>query len=385
MAQAGGFPLAPLPISIKAKPMTQLLPEGFRDRLPPFAGRAFDGLSAMVTVMQRHGYALVQPPMAEFEAALDARKGGSRPPNRLRLTDPVSQRTLGLRGDMTVQVGRIAATRLADAPRPLRLSYAGQALKLRAGQLNPDREMTQLGAELIGADSVAAAQEIVALAIEALRAGGATGITVDLTLPDLVETLAVGALPLPADKLDAVRGELDMKDAGALKALGAEAYLPLLSATGPFESAIDKLAAIDAKGQLAERIAALRAIAAALPDDVTVTLDPTERHGFEYQSWFGFSLFASGKVAALGRGGTYIIDANDEVATGFSLYPDALFDCVSEEVAVKRLFLPIGHDRASAAALRAQGWTTIAALTDIDDAEGLGCTHILTNARATAL
>jgi ATP phosphoribosyltransferase regulatory subunit len=370
--------------------MTQLLPEGFRDRLPPFAGRAFDGLAAMVTVMQRHGYALVQPPIAEFEATLDARKGGSRPPNRLRLTDPVSQRTLGLRNDMTVQVGRIAATRLADVARPLRLSYAGPVLKLRAGQLNPDREMTQLGAELIGADSVAAAQEIVALAIEALRAGGATGITVDLTLPDLVETLAAGALPLPFDTLDAVRGELDMKDAGALKALGASAYLPLLSATGPFEAAIEKLAAIDAAldpkgGQLRARIAALRAIAAALPDDVTVTLDPTERHGFEYQSWFGFSLFASGKVAALGRGGTYAIDANSEVATGFSLYPDALFDGAGDAATAKRLFLPIGYDRLAAAALRVQGWTTIAALTEADQAAALGCTHWLDGKSITAI
>jgi ATP phosphoribosyltransferase regulatory subunit len=369
--------------------MTQLLPEGFRDRLPPFAGRAFDGLCAMVTVMQRHGYALVQPPIAEFEATLDARKDGQnagvRPPNRLRLTDPVSQRTLGLRNDMTVQVGRIAATRLAESARPLRLSYAGPVLKLRAGQLNPDREMTQLGAELIGADSVAAAQEIVALAIEALRAGGAVGITVDLTLPDLVETLALGALPLPSDKLDAVRGELDMKDAGALKALGASAYLPLLSATGPFEAAIEKLAAIDAQGQLRSRIAALRNIVSALPGDVTVTLDPTERHGFEYQSWFGFSLFASGKVAALGRGGTYAIDANGEVATGFSLYPDALFDTAADAELAKRLFLPIGHDGAAAAVLRAQGWTTIAALTDADDAATLGCTHRLDGAAPTAL
>ena len=365
--------------------MTQLLPEGFRDRLPPFAGRAFDGLTAMVTVMQRHGYALVQPPIAEFEATLDARKSGERPPNRLRLTDPVSQRTLGLRNDMTVQVGRIAATRLADAARPLRLSYAGPVLKLRAGQLNPDREMTQLGAELIGADSVAAAQEIVALAIDALRAGGAVGITVDLTLPDLVETLAAGALPLPSDKLDAGRGELDMKDAGALKALGAGAYLPLLSATGPFETAIEKLAAIDAQGQLASRIAALRAIAAALPDDVKVTLDPTERHGFEYQSWFGFSLFAAGKVAALGRGGTYAIDANGEGATGFSLYLDALFDGAIEAQIVQRLFLPIGHDRAAAAAKRAEGWTTIAALDHADDAVTMGCSHRLDGDTITAL
>jgi hypothetical protein len=45
---------------------------------------------------------------------------------------------------------------------------------------------------------------------------------------------------------------------------------------------------------LDERIAALRQIAARLPAGVRLTLDPTERHGFEYQSWFGFQIFADG-------------------------------------------------------------------------------------------
>src|SRR3546814_2657507 len=58
-------------------------------------------------------------------------------------------------------VGRIATSLLAGAPRPLRLCYAGQVVKLRASQLRPAREMLQVGAELIGSDSVAAAREIV--------------------------------------------------------------------------------------------------------------------------------------------------------------------------------------------------------------------------------
>ncbi len=35
-----------------------------------------------------------------------------------RLMDPVSQRMMGLRADMTPQVGRIAASRLQNMPRP---------------------------------------------------------------------------------------------------------------------------------------------------------------------------------------------------------------------------------------------------------------------------
>ncbi|MFX5801457.1 ATP phosphoribosyltransferase regulatory subunit, partial [Acinetobacter baumannii] len=79
---------------------------------------------------------------------------------------------LAIRPDITAQVGRIAATRMAHHPRPVRLSYAGPVVKLRASELAPEREQRQLGCELIGLDSVAAAREVVTVAVEALAAAG---------------------------------------------------------------------------------------------------------------------------------------------------------------------------------------------------------------------
>lgn len=356
-----------------------LLPEGFRDRLPPHAEAAARKARAMLDVMGSHGYARVSPSIAEFEASLSARSGGETRNRLLRFTDPVSGHTLALRGDLTVQVGRIATTRMADAARPLRLCYHGAILRLRGQQLRPEREVTQIGAELIGSDRVAAALEIVSVAIEALEAAGVTGITVDFTLPDLVDTLAAKAFLLAPEHVDTVRAELDMKDAGGLTALGAEAYLPLLEATGPFAEAVEKLRAIDAGGALASRIEALETIAEALAGRATITLDPTERHGFEYQSWFGFTLFAEGYAAALGRGGTYAIakpDGSEEAAVGFSLFPDPLVDAGMADDA-KRVFLPLGHDRAAAVRLRSEGWVTVAALDEQDGALEQSCNHIL--------
>jgi ATP phosphoribosyltransferase regulatory subunit len=365
-----------------------LLPEGFRDRLPPQAEASARCARAMLDVLYSHGYARVSPSIAEFETTMAARSGGAMRTRLLRFTDPVSGHMLALRGDITVQVGRIASTRLAEMARPLRLSYHGPVLRLRAAPLRPEREITQIGAELIGNDSVAAASEIVAVAIEALEAAGVTGIIVDFTLPDLVETLAVEALPLASDQIDAVRAELDMKDAGGLTAVGAQAYLPLLAATGPFAQAAAKLQAIDAGGVLASRIAALQEIADRLEGRATLTLDPTERHGFEYQSWFGFTLFATGYSAALGRGGTYAItrpDGTQEVATGFSLYPDPLVDGAVDVSENKHLFLPLGTDPGKAMRLRAEGWVTVAALSVDDDAAALNCSHILSEGKATPL
>ncbi len=367
-----------------------LLPEGLEDRLPPSAAAAARVTRAVLDVMDSHGYDRVQPPSIEFEKSLASRMAGVQPRRMFRFVDPASLRTLALRSDITVQVGRIAATGLSQAARPLRLCYAGQVVTIKGDGLDPTRERLQLGAELIGNDSVAAAGELVAMAIEALQAAGASGISVDFTLPDLVDKLAEKALPLPQERIEAVRRELDAKDAGGLVAAGGEAYLPLLYATGPFESAVEKLAAVDAGGALADRIAALREIAARVGGSARLTLDPSERHGFEYQSWLGFTLYAEGMRGALGRGGSYRIlgpsGGNDEPAIGFSLYPDPLIDALGEAEAQRdTLFLPLGHDGEVAARLRAVGWRTVAALSAEDDAAALGCTHRLDGKDAAKL
>ncbi|MHA6769571.1 ATP phosphoribosyltransferase regulatory subunit [Sphingobium ummariense] len=368
-----------------------LLPEGLSDRLPPQAEASARLARRVLDTVATHGYERVMPPLAEFEETLTQRLKSMRAQDLLRVVDPVSQRTLAFRPDMTAQAGRIAATRLANAPRPLRLSYAGPVIRLRANQLRPERERLQVGAELIGSDSVAAAVEIVNVAIEALQAAGVTGITIDFTLPDLIDSLAAGPLPLAPDIIEAVRTELDAKDAGALTALGpdAAAYLPLIEATGPFHAAMDRLEAFNARigGAIDSRIAGLRAIAKPIGWDITLTLDPTERHGFEYQNWFGFSIFAEGFIGEIGRGGSYAIaraDGTDEPAMGFSLYPDPLIDAGFGGESPRRLFLPLGHDPVRAADLRREGWQTVAALSEGEDGAAQRCSHWLNGADPTA-
>ena len=341
-----------------------LLPEGLSDRLPPQAEASARLARRVLDTVATHGYERVMPPLAEFEDTLTQRLKSMRAQDLVRAVDPVSQRSLALRPDMTAQVGRIAATRLAAAPRPLRLSYAGPVIRLKANQLRPEREKLQVGAELIGTDSVAAAVEIVNVAIEALQAAG---------------------------ELEAVRTELDAKDAGALVALGpqAAAYLPLIEATGPFHAAMERLEAFNASlgGAIDSRIAGLRAIAKPIGWDITLTLDPTERHGFEYQNWFGFSIFAEGFIGEIGRGGSYAIlraDGEEEPAIGFSLYPDPLIDAGFGDKAPRRLFLPLGADAARAAELRAEGWHTVAALVGDEDGATLRCSHWLDGAELRA-
>lgn len=357
--------------------MTALLPEGLRDRLPPFADAAAAVEARVLAAIGRYGYERVDPPLAEFADGLGSRLKAGALHDAVRFVDPVSQRTLAIRPDMTAQVARIAATRMGHHPRPVRLSYAGTVLKLRASQLSPARELRQIGCELFGLDSVAAAQEVVLAAADALAAAGVGGASIDFTLPDLVDVLAAGPLPVAPEVLDALRERLDAKDAGGVAAL-APAYLPLVTAAGPFDRALARLRAFDATGALASRLDGLAAIAQALGDRVTMTLDPTERHGFEYQTWFGFSLFARARSGELGRGGSYTVvheGGAEEPATGFSLFLDRLVDAEAQPER-RRLFLPFGTPATDAARLRAQGWVAIAALQADDTPQAQLCTHV---------
>lgn len=302
-----------------------LLPQGLRDCLPGEAAAQARRVRALLDTIEAGGYDRVAPPLAEFEDGLVARLQSSRT-DLARFVDPLSQRTLAIRPDITPQIARIVATQLADVPRPLRLCYAGPVLKLGTTQLNPQREAMQVGAELVGDDSVESACEIARLAVAALTAAGVEGVTVDLTMPDLVQTMA--GLVLGSDATARLDRLLDMKDAGGLAEAGFGDWLPLIAATGPVAPALDALRAFDHAGLMTSRIAGIEAIAAAIgATGVRVTIDPTERHGFEYQSWFGFSLFVAGGANAIGRGGSYSIahsDGRGEPATGFSIYPDQL-------------------------------------------------------------
>lgn len=362
-----------------------LLPEGLRDRLPPQAQALASLVRTLTDVCAGHGYERVAPPLLEYEAGLAGKSPGNRR-ELLRFTDPVSQHTLAIRSDITGQVGRIAVTRLAGQARPLRLMYAGQVLRVRGDQLSPERERTQAGAELIGSDSPAAAAEVLAVAIEALSVAGVTGLSVDLTMPTLVADLAAAGWPLGRTTLAQVQALLDGKDVGALKALGADAFVPLIAAAGPVDAALAALKQLDLPDTVLDRLDAIAALATGLatglaagPQGVAVTLDPTERHGFEYQTWLGFSLFGAGLMAEVGRGGAYRVagsDGSEEAAIGFSLYVDGLVELGLGGEARQRVALPPGTPASVGAALRREGWITVAMLDTAASAADLGCSHV---------
>ncbi|RMD60898.1 MAG: ATP phosphoribosyltransferase regulatory subunit [Alphaproteobacteria bacterium] len=376
---------------------TALLPAGLKDVLPPDAAQEAAVVERLVACFAARGYERVKPPLLEFEDTLLRGAGADVAQQTFRLMDPVSQRMLGLRADITPQVARIAATRLAGAPRPLRLCYAGQVLQVKGSQLRPERQFAQAGAELIGAASARADAEVVLLAAESLAEIGVTALSVDLNVPPLVGAVAA-ALGLSETRTAALRQALDRKDAAAVARVAGPHAAPfeaLLRAAGPVDRALAALGALSLPAAAAAEVARLTRVVelvrAAAPD-LTLTVDPVEHRGFEYQTGISFILFARGVRGELGRGGRYATPGAAgpaETATGFTLYMDSVLRALPPPPPARRLFVPASAGAATAAAARADGWITVCGLDDHGDpraeARRLGCSHVWIDAAAVAV
>ncbi len=395
------------------------------DILPPEAAFETATVNRLLGVFRAHGYAQVKPPLVEFEQSLLSGTGAAMTGQTFRLMDPASHAMLGLRADMTLQVARIATTRLSHEPRPLRLCYSGQVLQVAGSQLRPERQVGQAGVELIGAASPRADAEVIALAFEALSAIGVEGLSVDLNVPTLVPAI-MGALGLSGDDARKARAALDRKDAGAIAALGAVSknggsaaalgaasknggsaaalgngastlLAQLLKLGGPADGALAAFASLDLPGeaaaacrQLAEVVALLRDINPA----IRLTIDPVENRGFEYHTGVSFVLFALGARGELGRGGRYLAGGagrpnGAEPATGFTLFMDTVLRALPEATAPERVFVPFEAGRAAIARLQGEGWITVAGLDPVKDAAAearrLGCTHVCKDGKAVAV
>lgn len=357
-----------------------LLPAGLRDILPPFAAHEADVVSRLTAVFAGHGYDRVKPPLIEFEESLLSNGGAVTAKHTFRVMDPATQRMMGVRADMTLQVARIATTRLIHAPRPLRLSYAGQVLRVKGNQLRPERQFGQAGIELIGVESAAADAEVVVLIAKALRALGVADVSIDLTLPTLVPLILAGTL-----EDSTLRDALDHKDAAAVIAVGgvfAERLAALIDAVGPAERALRKLATLDLPPAAAaerDRLAAVTALVRKAEPSLTLTIDPVENRGFEYHTGVAFTVFARHSSGELGRGGRYL--AHGEPATGATLFMDTVLDALPGPQPAKRIFLPLGTADHVAERLRGEGWVTVAGLEPCADAKAearrLECSHLV--------
>ena len=371
-----------------------LLPAGLRDVLAPDAAHESAIVERLLGAFAGWGYRRVKPPRVELERSLLEGAGAAMAGETFRLMDPVSQAMMGVRADMTLQIARIAASRLAAEARPLRLSYAGDVLRVRGTQLRPERQFVQVGGELIGAAGPAADTEVILMAVRALRDIGVDRLSVDLTFPTLISSLC-RSLAIADEREAAVRAALDSKDRRALAAAlqgegeGCAVFLALLDATGPAGPGLALLETADMPEEARADVDHLADVAARLgaaAPDLALTVDPVEYRGFEYHTGIGFTVYRNGSRGEIGAGGRYLAgsgfaDRTIEPATGFTLFLDTVIRSLPAPREPSRTFAPDGTPPETVDSLRREGRTVVAGLEpagDIDaEARRLGCDTVV--------
>ena len=367
---------------------TALLPEGLHDRLVGDAQRERKVVEKLLNKFFAHGYDLILPPLIEFEESLLLGPGKAQSRNMFRLLDPLSQRMMGVRTDMTGQVARISHTRLGNVERPLRLSYAGDVLRVKGTQIRPERQFKQAGVELIGTDTIEAYVEIILLGYEALKDSGVNNLSIDLAMPLLVPVI-LKELDLDKKIGDLVRCALDAKNIGELaniKGKIGNISRDLLKSAGPAEKSLEIIRNIELPlkaREICDELEKLVELLKKIEPELVITIDPGEYTGFEYQTGISFSLFASGVRGELGRGGRYLVNAecgDGEPATGFSLYPGNLMRALGSSEVEKKIYIPFTTDRNQLSILQSQGYRTLQGLEsvlDVDaEAKRMECDYI---------
>jgi len=199
------------------------LPQGTRDWLPAELRRKRAVEAVMRGVFERWAYNEVQTPNYERFDALEAGLGEAVARQTFLFNDK-SGTQIALRPEMTTPVARLAATRMREAPLPLRLSYIAPAYRYEDPQEGRMREYTSAGLELIGPESLDADAESLFTAIEALDALGLSDTLFDIKHVAIVDGVLAG-LELDAAGVAAAKALISGRNIVALRAR--------LAGTGP--------------------------------------------------------------------------------------------------------------------------------------------------------
>lgn len=305
-----------------------LLPVGFYDLLGDEARINQETIDALLKEFYAAKYQLIKTPLIEFE---DSFAVSNEVDNQsFKMMDSISGKTLVLRSDITPQIARLMATKLQDAKTPVRLCYVGDVVKLEYDNLYADRQLTQVGIELIGEDknldNCKANIEVIELILKALKKTKLSGLLINFCYPQFLDIIL--------DNLK-VKNEEDLfeaivsKNLSKIKTLGgkySDDFILLALANKDFKKI--NLAAKNL-GVKKEIISQLEKWQKTILDiqkkhpEIEFSVDIFGDEEFSYHNQIGFSIFAGGFSYPIARGGRYLI--NEEIpAVGGAIYMNNL-------------------------------------------------------------
>ena len=167
-------------------------PEGVRDIYNQECAKKMVLQDNLQALLKQYRYAAIQTPTFEF-FDIFGREIGTTPSRDLYKFFDKEGNTLVLRPDITPSVARAVTKYFSDEDMPIRLWYRGNTFINNNNYQGRLKESTQLGAELIGDDSVDADAEIIALVVNALKTAGLHEFQVTIGHVDFLKGLVEAA------------------------------------------------------------------------------------------------------------------------------------------------------------------------------------------------
>ena len=163
-------------------------PEGVRDIYGIECRRKLMLEEKLQEILHLYGYQDIQTPMFEFFDVFGKEIGTISSKELYKFFDRDGN-TLVLRPDITPSIARVAATFLDSKGLPVRLCYNGNTFINHSSYRGKLKESTQMGAELLGIDSLEADAEMIALAADCLKAAGLNEFQIYIGNVDFFESL----------------------------------------------------------------------------------------------------------------------------------------------------------------------------------------------------
>jgi ATP phosphoribosyltransferase regulatory subunit len=259
-------------------------PTGVRPLLIEETARRRRVEARFVAALERAGFAEVVLPIIDYADPYAPFADRNTVRQSYRFVDREGD-LVGIRSDFTPMLARALAPSMTNDELPLRVFYRGDVIRCEASRLGANRELFQIGAEIVGDASIDADVAMLNLAAELVRDSGARP-TIAYNDTSIVNALGPNAVRaalvakrmsdgVPADRRDVVA-----------KLIAGQATIDDVA---PFAPAA------------AQR---LRAIASALNDDFVLHLDDVDEEP-GYYTGIRFRVYANGGRRKVAEGGRY--------------------------------------------------------------------------------
>lgn len=167
-------------------------PEGVRDIYNKECEIKLTLQKKLSTVLHSYGYQDIQTPTFEYFDVFRKEIGSTSAREMYKFFDREGN-ILALRPDITPSIARAVATLFETEDFPIRLCYAGNTFINHSSYQGRLKENTQLGAELIGVDSIEADAEMLAMVVDGLKKTGLKEFQVSIGHVDSIQSLFLAA------------------------------------------------------------------------------------------------------------------------------------------------------------------------------------------------